>query len=385
MKNQIICVSSANWYPFPTRKHQIMSRLKDAEVLYFDPPVTLIAPLKDKDAWGRLTAWLKKPQKPQENITVYAVPPVLPFYNKQRWINRINQWMLGRFMNGKIKKHGFTAALLWCYMPQSADLAGQIAKIGLVYDCVDRHSAYPGMINPDVVDKMEKDLAHVADAVFSTALGLHERLSAYHESAVLIPNGANFTLFHKAAAPYAPEPPELADIDGPIIGFVGMLQECIDYDLIETILRERPAYTVVFIGKPLPGVNIERLQAYPNARFLGLKPQEELPWYMAQFDVCLNTFVKGDLSKDVSPLKFYEYLATGKPIVTTPQPLQVMDYKDVIYVAANGEEILRQCDAAVKEDDEALRQKRIEYGLRCSWDSRVAQMEAILKEKNLLA
>ncbi len=384
MKNKVVCISSINWYPLPTRKQQVMTRLKDAEIIYFDPPVTLIAPLKDKSAMERFSLWKHPQPKPQENITVYAVPPVLPFHNKFRWINKINQSMMARFINKKLKAHGFEKPAIWCYMPQSADLAKKIPNKGLVYDCVDRHSAYKGLINVKVVDKMEEDLAKACDMVFSTAEGLHETLSMYNKKAEMIPNGANFELFNRAVQKDVPIPEELKDINGPIIGFVGMLQECIDYELIETILRERPEYTVVFLGKTLPGVNVDHLKKYSNARFLGLKPQLELPGYIARFDVCLNTFVSGELAKDVSPLKFYEYLATGKPIITTPQPLQVMEYKDVIYVAATPDEILSQCDIAVKENDPALRQKRIAYGKACSWDSRVAKMEEILKEKGVL-
>ncbi len=77
-------------------------------------------------------------------------------------------------------------------------------------------------------------------------------------------------------------------------------------------------------------------------------PQPELPAYLAQMDVCLNVFRAGALSKDVSPLKFYEYLATGKPIVSTREPLQVEDFKDVVYIAQHPEMFLPLCDAAAK-------------------------------------
>ena len=80
------------------------------------------------------------------------------------------------------------------------------------------------------------------------------------------------------------------------------------------------------------GVDLTHLQKYPNIVFHGLVPQPELPAYLAQMDVCLNVFRAGALSKDVSPLKFYEYLATGKPVVSTREPLQVEDFKDVVYI-----------------------------------------------------
>ena len=88
---QIVCLSTSPWYPIPTRKQQVMGRLSDAEILYFDPPVTYLAPLKDKNARPRLRAWKKPGEQVAENITVYSLPPVLPFFNKYRFINRWNQ------------------------------------------------------------------------------------------------------------------------------------------------------------------------------------------------------------------------------------------------------------------------------------------------------
>ena len=93
MKNHIVCLSTTNYHPLPTRKQNVMSRLRNSEILYFDPPVSMIAPLKDKKA----SAYIEKYKQPgekvegHENITVYALPPVLPFFNKFRWINKINR------------------------------------------------------------------------------------------------------------------------------------------------------------------------------------------------------------------------------------------------------------------------------------------------------
>jgi len=381
--NQIVCLSTSNFHPFPTRKQNVMKRLKHSEVLYFDPPVTVLAPFKDRAALSRLFAYRKPGEKATDSITVYATPPVLPFYNRVRLINRINQFVLSRFVRGKMKKHGFRDAILWCYSPSSCDIVGKIPKRALVYDCVDRHSAYKGMINPLVVDRMERELAEHADLIFSTAAGLHETLSSYNQNSVLIPNGAACEIFSKAAEQGLPVPQELSEMRGPVFGFVGMLQECINYDWLEALIKACPDGHLVFIGKPLPGVDLSRFSQYRNVHFLGLKKQTELPEFLARFDVCLNPFRAGALSKDVSPLKFYEYLATGKPIVTAPEPLQVLDYADVVYLARDEEEFVSQCMKAVGEDDKELRERRLRYGKECSWDARVARMEKELLDRGI--
>lgn len=387
MKNKIVCLSTTNFHPLPTRKQNVMTRLRNAEVLYFDPPVSYIAPLKDRRCAARLFARWKKADKPQGNLTVYALPPVLPFFNKYRWVNRLNQKRQARFVRKKMQAHGFGAdTVLWCYSPSSCDIVRRVPHQKLVYDCVDRHSAYKGHINTAVVDGMERDLAGGADMVFSTAVGLHETLQAYNAEAKMIPNGAAYEVFSRVQSERGslPCPDALKNLPHPIYGFVGMLQECIDYALIERLAQARPDATIFLIGRTLPGVDLEHLKRYPNIVFHGLVPQPELPAFIAQFDVCLNVFRAGALSKDVSPLKFYEYLATGKPIVSTREPLQVSDFADVVYIADDETAFLKACAEAARENDPAKVEKRLAYGKACSWTERVRQMEGELYARGIL-
>jgi len=382
---KVLCLSTSNYNPFPTRKQNVMNRLHDAEVLYVDPPVTYIAPLKDSKAKERLSLWKKGGETAEfhQHVTIYAAPPVLPFYNKIRAINKINQKKfaacLARILNEKGWKDDFT---LWVYSPMSADVVDPLAAaLGLdpeelwkntVYDCVDRHSAYPGMINPAVVDGMEEDLARRCGCVFATAQGLYERLKTFNSNCHMIPNGAAYELFSK-----------VADMEKTstttTFGFVGMLQECIDYDLLRAVAKAFPDAKMQFIGRTLPGVDISWMEATPNMELVGLVPQHKLPEYLRSFDVCLNVFADNDLSKDVSPLKFYEYLATGKPVVSTPVPYQVRDFADAIYIGENTEDFIEKCRQALREEKGSEKAAaRMHYAKACSWDERVKSMEKIL-------
>ena len=250
----------------------------------------------------------------------------------------------------------------------------------LVYDCVDRHSAYKGHITPAVVDRMERDLAKPADQVFATAVGLAETLEKINPTTKMIPNGAAYEIFSRVQTEKdaLPCPADMKELKHPVFGFVGMLQECIDYALLEKLAKERPDATIFLIGRTLPGVDLTHLQKYPNIVFHGLVPQPELPAYLAQMDVCLNVFRAGALSKDVSPLKFYEYLATGKPVVSTREPLQVEDFADVVYIAHDADEFLALCDKAAAEHDPDKVARRLAYGAQCSWAERVHQIEQVL-------
>ena len=109
-----------------------------------------------------------------------------------------------------------------------------------------------------------------------------------------------------------------------------------------------------------------------------VRPNEALPSYLAHFDACLNLFDASPLSRDVSPLKFYEYLATGKPVVSTREPLQVEDFADVVYIAHDADEFLALCDKAAAEHDPDKVVRRLAYGAQCSWAERVHQIEQVL-------
>jgi len=375
---KIVCLSTSNYHPYPTRKQNVMNRLSDAEILYFDPPITYLAPFKDKSAGTRLSAYKKPGEQVRANLTVYALPPVLPFANKFRWINRVNQKKLSRYIKARLAAHGFVQPHLWCYSPSSADILPHIPCKGLIYDCVDRHSAYTGLINPQVVDVMEKDLATAADMVFCTAQGLFETLSRYNPRTYLIPNGAAYELFSQAAGENPARDPKR-----PVFGFVGMLQDCIAYELLLALADAFPQGEIRLIGRVMPGVDITLLKEKANIKLLGLMPQDKLPAQMRNFDVCLNLFCPGRLSKDVSPLKFYEYLATGKPVVSTPEPRQVMDFADIVYIADGVEDFIAKCRLALDEDDAEKRKKRMAAAKAASWDNRVKQMENYLGEAGI--
>ncbi len=377
---QILCLSTSDYYPIPTRKQNVMNRLTDAQVIYVDPPVTLIAPFKDKAAKEKLHA--RFVDNPLPHISHYSPPAVLPFYNKNRFINAINQKRMAGYLAHLCRENGFGRDFtLWVYSPMYADVVAPLAAaLGIepaslwkhtVYDCVDRHSAYPGLIDPEVVDEMEEDLAAACGCVFTTAQGLYDRLSRLNDNCHLIPNGAAYELFSRTAE---------MEKEGasPHFGFVGMLQECIDYDIIRAVAESFPQGRVSLVGKSLPGVDLSSIRDLPNVELRGLVPQAELPGIIKDFDVCLNVFAQNDLSRDVSPLKFYEYLATGKPVVSTPVPLQVRDYADCVYVAEDKADFIEKCRLALKDTDPRRRAARMERARACSWDERVRMMIDIL-------
>jgi len=378
----IICISSIDWNPIWTRKQQVMSRLpKSNTILYVEPPVTLLSPLKDPKTLVKWFSWFKGIRTWRENIYLFSPPVTLPFGNKYRVINRLNQWWISLFLKNIISRLKLKNPIIWTYLPGSVDL---IDKLGerklLVYDCVDEHSEYTGFINKNAVIQMERELMAKCDIIFVTAEGLYDSKKDYAETIYFLPNAADVEHFMKAQDPGIPVPEEVASIPRPIVGFVGVIQDWIDLDLVKKAALTHQEWSFVMVGPVAAGIDISALQALPNVYFLGRKEVRVLPNYIKAFDVCINPFKLNALTDKVSPLKFYEYLASGKPIVSVNMP-GVHTFADIVEISNNTEEFIKGIERALHEETPEKLKQRLDRAVLNSWESRVAFMMSKIKEK----
>ncbi len=378
----IVCISSIDWDPIWTRKQQVMSRLpKSNKILYVEPPITLLSPFKDPATWSKWGMWFKGIRRLTENIYLYSPPVVLPFGNKYRLINRFNQWWISLFLKKFISKLNIKNPIIWTYMPNSGDLVDRLGdRKLLVYDCVDEHSEYTGFINKQIMTQMERLLMQKCDLVFVTAKGLYDSKKDYAREIYFSPNAANVDLFMQAQDPKTQLPQEVASIPGPIVGFVGVIQDWIDLDLIKRAALTYSGYSFVMVGPVAAGIDLSELKALPNVYFLGRKDVKELPAYIKAFDVCINPFKLNELTDKVSPLKFYEYLASGKPIVSVDMP-GVSNFSDVVEVASDAEEFVRLIDVALKTETPVKLASRLARARENSWESRVEFMLSKMVKK----
>ena len=193
---------------------------------------------------------------------------------------------------------------------------------------------------------MERDLLQHCDLVFVTAPGLYESKKQYNDRMYLLPNAADVGHFGKANLESTVVPPEIANLPHPVVGFIGVIHHWIDVDAIAYLAEKRPQWSVVLVGPLGAGMQVERLKALPNVLFVGRKDKEELPGYLKGFDLCLNPFRENELTRMVSPLKFYEYLASGKPVVSTKMP-GVMEFSALIEIAETPEAFLQAAERAL--------------------------------------
>lgn len=190
------------------------------------------------------------------------------------------------------------------------------------------------------------------------------------------------TIFSKSQHDKTVIPDELKLIKEPIIGFFGAISKYkINFDLIEYIAKNQPEWSIVLIGTFGEGeksADISKLEQIDNIHFLGPKPYEVLPNYLKGFNVCILPNVINEYTKNMFPMKFFEYLASGKPVVSTSLP-SLKDFVEYCYFAVNNSEFTEFIRKAISEtNNNEIRQKRIELAKMNTWEKRINDMSEII-------
>jgi glycosyltransferase involved in cell wall biosynthesis len=241
---------------------------------------------------------------------------------------------------------------------------------GLIYDCDQDWSQLP--------ERWESELAYNADVVFAASAGLVEHLSPCNTNVALVPNGVVYPMFAPSGPQELPFPGDLISIQNPILGYAGTIWEDLDLGPVVTAAKAHPEWNFLFVGRVRANPNVPVLRTMPNVHFLGQKPISRLPEYVTRFDVCL-TFVRLDRSDyDVLPPRFYEYLATGRPVVSMGVTGQDEEYPDVTYTAYTPVHFVQKCEEALKERSAWNVVRRQDYAAAAAWSRRAEQVQSIL-------
>ncbi|MFX0560662.1 glycosyltransferase [Tepidibacillus infernus] len=397
MEKIMLAISAGEWEGIQHRPHHFMRRSAKTgwTVIYLEPPATLIAPLKNKQMLNRWRNWLKGLRHVEDGVYLLAPPPTLPFGNKIRVINKINQWWIAKTIKRALKtkfSDGNQEPIqidLYAFLPNAVDLLPYFNFRKVIYDCVDDHGAFTGLINADLVYQMEKELMGQADLSFATAKQLMEDRKDWSKHFYLIPNGAEYEHFAREGkakgegkgtdAGIVEIPEVLQQVPHPIVGFVGGISDWIDIPLVTRVAKQMPEVSFVFIG-PV-ATNVDELKQLPNVTMLGAKPYQQLPEYIAHFDTCLIPFKINKLTESVNPIKLFEYLSAGKPVVSTPLP-EVVAYQEVVEIAGNEEEMIEAIRRTIQpsEKEKQRIEKRQEVGKANSWDARWQQAVKYIEE-----
>jgi glycosyltransferase involved in cell wall biosynthesis len=267
----------------------------------------------------------------------------------------------------------FESPVQWFYDPMAAPaFAGEMNEILTVYDCMDELSKF--RCAPPDIARRETDLLAQAQVVFTGGRKLYESKRRHNENCHFYGCGVEGEHFGKARSETTQIPPEISALPKPVFGYFGVIDERLDYDLIAELADINKDGSIVMIG-PVLKVDPASLPHRPNLHWLGQRSYADLPNYCRGFDVCLMPFALNESTEFINPTKALEYMATGRPIVSTPVADVVTNFGAVVGIAKKAGEFGELClQAAQAPDDEALRRGFQMVGEN-SWETIVEKME----------
>ncbi len=240
----------------------------------------------------------------------------------------------------------------------------------VVYDCMDEWQNFPG-ISPALLDA-EADLVAQCDLLVVTAARLHEKWKPYGRPTVLARNAVDYDFYATRCRPNT----LLTGTRHPIIGYCGAIADWFDIELVAYVARARPQWSFVLLGGVFD-VDVRALKALPNVALLGQQPYDTMPQYVYHFDACLIPFKVNPITEATDPVKLYEYLSAGKPVVSVALP-ELEPYRDLVYLAADREEFLAHLDRATAEQDRELVTRRRAFAATHTWQERYSRITAAL-------
>ena len=356
---QIICLSYAPWRSRANRTQQLLARLSDAKILFFEPAPPKGVPAPEQ---GR---------RVRSHITVYTLPAPLPGSQEQSVFARRRLDRAADLIQKVMHKHHFREPALWCTAPVHAHFLDRLAYRGAVYDC---HRFWD-----ETFLELESDLTSHAEVVFAASKGLIRRLSPCNDNIALLPNGVNPLLFTQQEHAV---PPALEDLPGQVLlGRTGSVTGKVDLEPLLYAARQRPDWTFALFG-PATRQAVETLAGQGNILLTGPVDPLELPDYLCRCDVLFDLFRTDRRGSDVVPPTIYEYFATGKPVATAADPTVPDPFPRLIHSSYDGEGFLQACRAALGEAPD-IGEQRTAFAQQSSWANRADQVASIFQAVGL--
>jgi glycosyltransferase involved in cell wall biosynthesis len=376
----VVCVGFADWdAELPTNQHHLMGRLARRNRVLFVESLGLRRPqLAGRDVRRILRRLRRGLAKPRESEGVHVLSPLVVPLHGSAALRRLNAWLLRRQVRRAARRLGMQRPILWGYVPQAEQLIPALAPRLVVYHCVDDIAAQKGV---DAVGfrAAEERFARAADLVIASAPSLAERLRLIAANVLYAPNVADTPLFSTALEP-GPVDPALEPLAPPRIVFHGALVATkLDLGLITGLARLRPEWSIVLVGpRGLgdPGTDLSAIEGVENIHLPGARAHDSLPAVLRGAAAGIIPYSINPLTSSVFPMKVYEYLAAGLPVVSTPLP--ALDGVEDVVIAPDAEGMAAALDAELGADTPELRTQRSRRAASHSWDARIEQIEAAL-------
>ncbi len=279
-----------------------------------------------------------------------------------------------------LAEQGVDQFVVWYYTPWALRFTRDLTPAATVYDCMDELSMFKGA-NPQL-KSLELELFGRADVVFTGGPSLYGAKRTQHPNVHLFPSSIDAHHFGQARETQ-PEPPDQAGIPHPRLGFFGVIDERMDLQLVGQVARLRPDWHMVLIG-PIVKIDPKSAPQAPNIHYLGQKPYDHLPQYLSGWDVALMPFAHNESTRFISPTKTPEYLAGGRPVVSTSIRDVVRPYGEqgLVRIADTTEEMVAAVEAALSQApaERAAWLARVDDFLKeNSWDRTWSEMDVLIR------
>jgi len=357
----IVCVSHLRWDFVFQRPQQLLSRAtKKGRVLYVEEPVTV-------EGESRMDVQISA-----SGVRV-AVPHLSAALPPDARIATQRQ-----LLAQAIRTHIPGEYVLWYYTPMALEFTEELKPVVTVYDCMDELSAFAGA--PPELQTREEHLFRKADIVFTGGQSLYEAKRGRHHNVQVFPSSVDVAHFARARAATS-DPSDQAAIPRPRIGFFGVIDERMDYPLLNGIARARPEWQLILIG-PTAKVDRASLPQGQNVHYLGPKPYAELPAYIAGWDVAMLPFARNESTRFISPTKTPEYLAAGKPVVSTSIRDVVRPYgqQGLARIADDVPSFIAAIEAALKDNAAERLRAADAFLTHMSWDGTWLRMHQTIEQ-----
>ena len=371
-EKNLLLLSTSYWHsPLKFRRHHFakLASERGYQVLYVNPTFTLLSLIQDKDCRKCYFDFFRGLRRITPQLSVLTLPPLFPLQRKIYWINLLNFHLSGFIVRLVVRSH-FRRERVTQIVYQPEDVLRIIRGNGttLVYDCVDEHSEYPWNSRwKGRMSRIERRLLARCNLVSVSSSYLLQGKKDHCSEIILVPNGVDFALFNKAAHDGIDMAERMKLIDAPRIVYVGAIMEWFDYELVRKIAEHSPLWSIVLIG-PSRGP-LGDLSGIQNVHYLGIVQQSDLPFYLKGASVCIIPFIINDLVRGVNPLKLYEYLAAGKPVVSTALPQVLNLEKDgLVYIGKDHSDFICSIEAALRVEEDRAKDLRVELSRPFSWE-----------------
>lgn len=360
-RSDLICFSHLRWnFAFQRPNHLMSLCSMRRRVFFFEEPISAA-----DEGSSRVDVSEVEPQ------LLVAVPRPAPGQDANEGAREALRELCARY--------GIERPIVWFYTPMALEFARELPARLTVYDCVAELST--GRAAPRALPRLERELFARADLVFTSGRNLCRAKQSSHHAVFHFPSGVDVAHYWRARA-VREEPPDQVGIPHPRLGFAGVIDEHIDVELLDAVATARPEWQLVLVGPMVRG-DSARLPELPNIHYLGRKPYAELPVYLGGWDVALIPLMLNEATRFVSPTNTLEYLAGGKPVVSTPVPEVVSPYAErgLVRVAQGAEAFVESIDKALSEGGLGTKRARVdELIATASWVTTWAQIAALMDQ-----